>query len=178
MTIRSFDNQKPVIHESAWIDPSALVAGRVTLGEDVSVSPNAVIRGDVNTISVGSKTNIQDGAVLHCTHDGPYTQGGKALIIGDRVTIGHQVCLHGCTIGNDVLVGIGTIVLDGANIESLVMIGAGSLVPPGKTLKSGHLYIGSPVKMARPLNDSEKEFLKYSATHYVKLANRHRKVTG
>ena len=94
MTVRSFDNQKPVIHESAWIDPSAFVAGRVTLGEDVSVWPNAVVRGDVNTISVGSKTNIQDGAVLHCTHDGPYTQGGKALTIGDRVTIGHQVCLE------------------------------------------------------------------------------------
>jgi carbonic anhydrase/acetyltransferase-like protein (isoleucine patch superfamily) len=178
MTVRSFDNQEPVIHESVWIDPSALVAGRVTLGEDVSVWPRAVIRGDVNTISVGSKTNIQDGAVLHCTHDGPYTRGGKNLTIGERVTIGHQVCLHGCTIGNDVLVGIGAIVLDGAVVENLVMIGAGSLVPPGKTLKSGYLYLGSPVKMARPLNDVEKEFLKYSAIHYVKLANRHRDVTG
>ena len=86
------------------------------------------------------------------------TQGGKALTIGDRVTIGHQACLHGCTVGNDVLVGIGAIVLDGAIIENLVMIGAGSLVPPGKTLKSGHLYVGSPVKMVRPLNDVEKEF--------------------
>ena len=92
MTVRSFENQEPVIHESAWIDPSALVAGRVTLGEDVSVWPKAVIRGDVNTISVGSKTNIQDGAVLHCTHDGPYTRGGKTLTIGECVTVGHQAC--------------------------------------------------------------------------------------
>ena len=178
MTVRSYDNQEPVIHESVWLDPSAFVAGKVTLGEDVSVRPMAVIRGDVNTISVGSKTNIQDGAVLHCTHDGPYTQGGEALTIGDRVTIGHQACLHGCTVGNDVLVGIGAIVLDGAIVENLVMIGAGSLVPPGKTLKSGHLYVGSPVKMVRPLNDVEKEFLKYSAIHYIKLANKHREVTG
>ena len=81
MTVRSYDNQEPVIHESVWLDPSAFVAGKVTLGEDVSVWPMAVIRGDVNTISVGSKTNIQDGAVLHCTHDGPYTQGGKNSLL-------------------------------------------------------------------------------------------------
>ena len=140
MTVRSFENQEPVIHESAWIDPSALVAGRVTLGEDVSVWPKAVIRGDVNTISVGSKTNIQDGAVLHCTHDGPYTRGGKTLTIGECVTIGHQACLHGCTIGNDVLVGIGAIVLDGAIIENLVMIGAGSLCHRAKLLNQD-IYI-------------------------------------
>ena len=130
------------------------------------------------SITVGAQTNVQDGAVLHCTHDGPYTPGGKSLQIGERVTIGHQACLHGCTIGNEVLVGIGATVLDGAIVEDQVMIGAGSLVPPGKTLESGHLYVGVPVKMARQLKDSEKEFLKYSATHYTKLANKHREITG
>ena len=178
MTIRAYDNQHPEIDESAWVDPSAVVAGRVSLGRDVSVWPQAVIRGDVNSITVGAQTNVQDGAVLHCTHDGPYTPGGKSLQIGERVTIGHQACLHGCTIGNEVLIGIGATVLDGATVEDQVMIGAGSLVPPGKTLESGHLYVGSPVKMARPLKDSEKEFLKYSASHYTKLANKHKEVTG
>ena len=160
------------------MDPSAVIIGDVALGRDVSVWPQAVVRGDVNAINIGEQTNVQDGAVLHCTHDGPYTPGGKALTIGARVTIGHQACLHGCTIGNEVLIGIGATVLDGAVVEDHVMIGAGSLVPPGKTLESGYLYVGSPAKMARPLKDSEKEFLKYSATHYIKLANEHKKVTG
>lgn len=176
MTVRAFDNQYPKIDESVWIDPSAVVIGKVTLGKEVSVWPQVVIRGDVNTITVGSQTNIQDGAILHCTHDGPYSPGGKSLAIGERVTIGHQACLHGCTIGQEVLIGIGATVLDGAIVEDQVMIGAGSLVPPGKTLVSGFLYIGSPAKMARPLKESEKEFLKYSALQYTKLANRQREV--
>ena len=178
MTIRAYDNQQPEIDESAWVDPSAVVAGKVFLGRDVSVWPHAVIRGDVNSITIGAQTNVQDGAVLHCTHDGPYTPGGKSLQIGERVTIGHQACLHGCEIGNEVLVGIGATVLDGAVVKDQVMIGAGSLVPPEKTLESGHLYVGASVVMARPLKDSEKEFLKYSATHYTKLANKHKEVTG
>lgn len=178
MTVRTYDNQQPEIDESAWVDPSAVIAGKVFLGRDVSVWPHAVIRGDVNSITIGAQTNVQDGAVLHCTHDGPYTPGGKSLQIGERVTIGHQACLHGCKIGNEVLVGIGATVLDGAVVEDQVMIGAGSLVPPGKILESGHLYVGAPVKIARPLKDSEKEFLKYSATHYSKLATKHKEVTG
>lgn len=178
MTIRSYDRKNPVVAETVWIDPSALVTGDVQLSDDVSVWPQVVIRGDVNSIAIGAQTNVQDGAVLHCTHDGPFTPGGRPLIIGEQVTIGHQACLHGCTIGNEVLIGIGTIVLDGAVIENQVMIGAGSLVPPGKILKTGHLYIGSPVKMIRPLTESEKKLLKYSASHYIKLANKHRKVTG
>lgn len=130
MTVRAYDNQHPEIDESVWIDPSAVVIGKVTLGKEVSVWPQVVIRGDVNTITVGSQTNIQDGAILHCTHDGPYSRGGKALTIGERVTIGHQACLHGCTIGQEVLIGIGATVLDGAVVEDQVMIGAGTLVPP------------------------------------------------
>lgn len=178
MTIRAYDRKNPVLSETAWVDPSAVIVGDVILDDHVSIWPQVVIRGDVNSITVGAGTNVQDGAVLHCTHDGPYTPGGKALVIGKQVTIGHHACLHGCTIGNEVLIGIGSIILDGAIVENQVMIGAGSLVPPGKKLETGHLYIGSPVKMVRPLKESEKEFLKYSATHYIKLANRHRQETS
>lgn len=177
MTIREYDHRNPVVAKSAWVDPSAIVIGDVELADYVSIWPQVVVRGDVNSITIGSQTNVQDGSVLHCTHDGPYTSGGKSLIIGERVTIGHQACLHGCTIGNEVLIGIGSIILDGAIIENQVMIGAGSLVPPGKRLETGNLYLGSPVKMIRPLNEYEKKFLNYSASHYIKLANKHREVT-
>ena len=178
MCIRSYKEHQPEIHESVWIDPSAVVIGNVKLEKDVSVWPHVTIRGDVNSITVGHLTNIQDGAVLHCTHDGPYTTGGKSLVVGSQVTIGHQACLHGCTIGNNVLIGIRSIILDGAIIKDFVMIGAGSLVPPGKVLESGYLYVGSPAKMSRPLKNSEKEALSYSATHYRALATEHKKVTG
>lgn len=178
MTIRRFKTFTPTVPESAWVDPSAVVAGDVTLGEDVSVWPQVAIRGDVNRIVIGDQTNVQDGAVLHCTHDGPYSPGGKALMIGKRVTIGHQACLHGCTIGNEVLIGMGATVLDGVVIEDHVMVGAGTLVPPGKVLQSGYLYVGSPAKQARELTDQEREFLPYSANHYIKLAQAHRDVTG
>jgi carbonic anhydrase/acetyltransferase-like protein (isoleucine patch superfamily) len=177
MPIRRFKDHLPTIPQSAWVDPSAVIIGDVTLGEDVSVWPHAAIRGDVNQITIGHQTNIQDGAVLHCTHDGPYSPGGQPLIIGDRVTIGHQACLHGCTVEHDVLIGIGATVLDGVIIEHHVMVGAGALVPPGKVLSSGFLYVGSPAKQARTLTDKELEFLSYSATHYVKVANAHRQVT-
>ncbi len=178
MTVRSYKDHTPDIANSAWIDPSATVIGQVTLGDSVSIWPNATLRGDVNQITVGDHSNVQDGAVLHCTHDGPYTSGGSPLIVGKRVTVGHQACLHGCTVGDDVLIGIGAIVLDGAVIEDQVMVGAGSLVPPGKTLSSGYLYVGSPVKQARALTEKEKEALAYSASHYIKLAQAHRDITG
>lgn len=178
MTVRAYQEHYPTVPDSAWVDPSAAVIGQVTLGESVSVWPQATIRGDVNIIRIGHHTNIQDGAVLHCTHDGPYTNGGSPLVIGERVTIGHQACLHGCTIGNDVLIGIGAIVLDHAVIEDQVMVGAGSLVPPGKVLQSGYLYVGSPVKQIRRLSEQEIEALAYSAGHYIKLAQAHRQVTG
>lgn len=178
MTVRSYKEHTPDIADTAWVDPSATVIGQVTLGDSVSVWPNATLRGDVNRISVGDHSNIQDGAVLHCTHDGPYTPGGSPLIIGQRVTVGHQACLHGCQVGDEVLIGIGAIVLDGAVIENQVMVGAGSLVPPGKTLVSGYLYVGSPVKQVRALSEQEKVALAYSASHYIKLANSHREITG
>ncbi len=171
--IRTFDGITPAVPDSCFVDDTALVIGDCQLGEDASVWPMAVIRADVNSVRIGARSNIQDFAMLHESHRRPEDPLGAPLVIGDDVTVGHHVTLHGCTIGNRVLVGIGTIVLDRAIIEDDVIIGAGSLVPPGKRLESGWLYVGSPVKPARPLTDKEREFLPYSAAHYVRLAAKH-----
>lgn len=173
MTIRTYQNKTPVLGERAFVDATAVVIGDVELGVDSSVWPLTVIRGDMHRVRIGARTSIQDGSVLHITHAGPYNPDGYPLIVGDDVTVGHKVTLHGCTIGNQVLVGMGSIVMDGAVVESQVIIGAGSLVPPGKTLESGFLYVGSPVKQARPLTEKERSFFEYSAANYVKLKDRH-----
>lgn len=159
----------PLVPESAYIHHSAQVIGDVVLGENVSVWPMAVIRGDVNRIRIGNNSNIQDLSMLHVSHRRPEDPEGAPLIIGDNATIGHQVTLHGCTIGDECLIGIGTIVLDRAVIQPRVMVGAGSLVPPGKVLESGYLYVGRPVKAVRPLTEAELAHLSYSAEHYVRL---------
>ncbi len=175
MTVKSFENHTPVIHPTAYIDDMAYVSGQTSIGEGSSVWPMAVVRGDINRIVIGRLTNVQDGAVLHVTHGGEYTRpDGLPLVIGDEVTIGHRAVLHACTIGNRCLIGMGAIVLDGAVIEDEVMIGAGSLVPPGKRLESGYLYVGSPVKQARPLTDKERAYLAYSANYYRQVAERTR----
>lgn len=163
----------PTLSEGVYIDKSAVVIGKVNLGKDVSIWPMAVIRGDVNTINIGDTTNIQDGAILHVVHDGPYKTGGIPLIIGQGVTIGHQAVLHACTIDDYCLIGIGAIVLDSAHIEHHVMLGAGSLVPPGKRLETGHLYLGNPARRARALTEKEIIQLEYSAAHYVRLKNQY-----
>ena len=174
MAIRRFEDKSPEIAESAYVDDSAVITGDVVIAEDVSVWPCTVIRGDVNHIRIGARTNIQDGSVLHVTHANPEytTSAGYPLIIGDDVTIGHKALLHACTIGNRCLVGMGSIVMDNTVVEDEVMIAAGSVVPPGKRLESGHLYIGNPAVKKRPLSDKEREFLSYSASNYVKLAHR------
>ena len=173
MSIRQFDDKKPVIGSSVYIDESAVVIGDVTLGDDVSVWPTTVIRGDVESIKIGAGTNVQDGAVLHVSHAGPFSPEGQPLTIGKGVTIGHRAVVHACTVGDYCLVGIGAIILDGAVLEDYVMLGAGALVSSGKRLESGYLYVGSPAKQARPLKESEKAFLEYSAEHYVLLKNEH-----
>lgn len=152
-----------------WIDPAATVIGAVRLGDDVSVWPGAILRGDVNTIEVGARSNIQDSAVGHVTHDGPYTPGGVPLVIGQDVTVGHAAVLHACTIGDRCLVGMGSLVLDGAELDDEVMLAAGSLVSPGKRLESGWLYRGRPAEAVRRLSADELEMLRYSAAHYVRL---------
>lgn len=169
--IRSFQGHVPKLGQNVFVDETAVVIGDVELGDDASVWPCAVIRGDMHRIRIGARTSVQDGAVLHITHASDFNPAGHPLTLGDDVTVGHSVCLHGCTIGNRVLIGIGSTILDGAVVEDEVVIGAGSLVPPGKRLESGYLYIGSPVKQARPLKDSERRFFNYSASNYVKLKN-------
>jgi len=167
--IRPFQGHTPKLSARVFVDPAAVVIGDVEIGEDASVWPCAVIRGDMHRIRIGARTSVQDGAVLHITHASDYNPDGYPLTIGADVTIGHSVCLHGCTIGDRVLIGIGSTVLDGAVVEDEVVIGAGSLVPPGKRLESGYLYMGTPVKQVRPLTDPERSFFRYSAGNYVKL---------
>ncbi|MDO3381729.1 gamma carbonic anhydrase family protein [Gilvimarinus algae] len=171
--IRRFGPSTPALGERVYIDPCALLIGDVTIGADSSVWPFAVARGDMHSIRIGERTSIQDNTVLHITHAGPFNPEGYPLNIGSEVTVGHSVCLHGCTIGDRVLIGIGSTVLDGAVIESEVVLGAGSLVPPGKRLASGYLYMGSPCKQIRPLKDSERAFFSYSADNYVKLKDQY-----
>ena len=170
--IRSYDGMTPSLGERVMIDPSAVVLGDLVVGDDVSVWPQCAIRADMHRIRIGHRTNIQDNSVLHITHAGDFSEAGWPLTIGDDVTVGHSVVLHGCTIGNRVLVGIGSIVMDGVTVEDEVMIGAGSLVTPGKTLKRGWLYAGSPAKPMREITERERSFLSYSAQNYVKLKNR------
>lgn len=159
-----------MLGKRVYIDPKSLILGDIKLGDDVSVWPMAVIRADVNFITIGNTTNIQDGAILHVTHDGPFTNpGGQPLVIGNGVTIGHQAVLHGCRIDHFCLVGINAIILDSVHIEHHVMVAAGSLVPPGKLLESGFLYMGNPAKKIRTLTNKEWEQLEYSAAHYRRL---------
>ena len=173
MNVRSYRNIHPRIGKNVYVDDAAVVIGDVTIGDDTSLWPMSVARGDVHKITIGARTNIQDGSVLHVTSDNPFTPGGFPLCIGDDVTVGHGVILHACTIGDLVLIGMGSTVLDGAVVHSRVMIGAGSLVSPGKELESGYLYLGSPAKKIRPLRDKELAYLEFSAQHYVDLKNKH-----
>lgn len=172
-SLRSFGGHTPEIGDRVLIDPSAVVLGDVRLGDDVSIWPGAVVRGDMQRITVGARTSVQDGCVLHITHASDYNPGGWPLIIGCDVTIGHNATLHGCTLGDRILIGMGSIVMDGAVIEDEVVIGAGALVTPGKVLESGYLYAGTPAKRRRALTESERAYFRYSARNYAKLKDQH-----
>lgn len=169
--LRTYRGKIATLGQRVYIDPVASVIGDVTLGDDVSVWPGAVVRGDMHWIKVGARTNIQDNAVLHITHASIYNPDGWPLSIGDDVIVGHSAVLHGCTVRNRVLVGIGAIVNDGAVVEEEVIIGAGCLVPPGKTLESGFVYVGNPCRKLRPITVEERNYFEYSAANYVKLKN-------
>jgi carbonic anhydrase/acetyltransferase-like protein (isoleucine patch superfamily) len=173
VAIRSFQQHRPMLAERVFVDASAVLIGDVEIGADSSVWPLTVVRGDMHRIRIGARTSVQDGSVLHITHAGPFNPDGFPLLIGDDVTIGHKVMLHGCSLGSRILVGMGSTVMDGAVVEDEVIIGAGSLVPPGKRLESGFLYVGSPVRQARPLSEKERAFFTYTAGNYVKLKDQY-----
>ncbi|MEE4280089.1 MAG: gamma carbonic anhydrase family protein [Halieaceae bacterium] len=172
-SLRSFAGHTPKLGDRVLIDPSAVVLGDVELGDDVSVWPGAVVRGDMHRIRVGARTSVQDGCVLHITHASDFNPGGYPLEIGAEVTIGHNATIHGCHLGDRILVGMGAIVMDGARVESDVVIAAGALVPPGKTLESGYLYAGAPAKQRRALSEREMAFFSYVAGNYVRLKDQH-----
>ena len=174
MTLRPYLDQFPRLGERVYVDPAASVIGDVELADDVSVWPGCVVRGDVNFIRVGARTNIQDGTVIHVSHDGPHAKlGGFATVIGEDVTIGHKAIVHACRIGDAALIGMGAIVLDGAVVESHGFVGAGAVVPPGKTVGRGELWLGNPARKVRMLSEADIEGLYYSAQHYVRLKNRY-----
>ena len=173
MAIRTFRESTPALGARVYVDEAATVIGDVVLGDDVSVWPGAVIRGDMHRIRIGNRSNVQDNAVLHITHASDYNPGGWPLIIGEDVVIGHRALLHGCTLGNRILVGNGAIVNDGAVVEDEVIIGAGCVVPPGKRLESGYVYVGNPCKQARALKESERSFFTYSPQNYIKLKDQY-----
>jgi carbonic anhydrase/acetyltransferase-like protein (isoleucine patch superfamily) len=174
MAIRTYQGTTPILGERVYVDPEATVIGRVTLGDDTSVWPTAVVRGDVHSITIGARTSVQDGSVLHVTHDGPYSPGGGPLLVGDDVTIGHRALLHACTVGNRCLIGMGSILLDGVIVEDEVLVGAGALIAPRTRLAARTLWIGSPARRVRSLTEREIESLAYSAAHYVRVKDRYR----
>jgi len=169
-TVRPYLGHAPVLGERVYIDETARVIGDVVLGDDVSVWPLTVIRGDVNFIRIGDRTNIQDGTVIHVSHDGPHAKlGGFATVIGSDVTIGHKAIVHACRIEDACLIGMGSTVLDGAVVQQHGFLGANALLAPGKVVGRGEMWLGAPAKFARTLSDAEIEALFYSAGHYVKL---------
>lgn len=169
--LRSYKGVRPTLGARVYVDPAATIIGGVVLGDDVSIWPGAVLRGDVHRIRVGARSNIQDGSIVHVTHDGPYSPGGFPCLIGAGVTIGHAAVIHACTLGDHCLIGMHATVLDGAVVKRHGFVGAGSVVPPGKVVGEGELWLGSPAKLVRRLSDSQIEQLHYSAEQYVLLKN-------
>ena len=168
MSIYQLDGKVPQIADSAWIADSAQVIGDVRLAADVSIWFNSILRGDNDPITIGAGCNIQDGCILH-------TDEGVPLNIGERVTVGHHVVLHGCTIGEESLIGIGAVVLNGAVIGQHCLVGAGALVTEGKNFPDGSLIVGSPARVVRQLTPQQIEGLRQSALHYIKNAQRYRR---
>lgn len=179
MNLRPYLEHSPALGRRAYVDPAAVVIGDVVLGDDVSIWPGCVVRGDVNFIRIGARSNVQDGSVIHVSHDGPHAKlGGFATVIGEDVTIGHKAIIHACRIGDAALIGMGAIVLDGAVVERRGFVGAGALVAPGKVVGEGELWLGNPARKVRVLDEAEIEGLYYSAQHYVRLKDRYLAAAG
>ncbi len=173
-SIRPFNGKMPQIGPDVWIDPSAVIIGDVEIGSQSSIWPTTVIRGDVNFIRIGTRTNIQDASVLHVTHASSYNEGGYPLTIGNNVTVGHKVMLHGCEVGDHCLIGMCAVVMDAVVIEPQVILAAGSLVPPGKRLTSGYLWQGTPARRTRELTEQELDYFDYLAGNYARLGEQYR----
>jgi carbonic anhydrase/acetyltransferase-like protein (isoleucine patch superfamily) len=167
--LRSYNGVTPTLGQRVYIDPAATLIGDVVLGDDVSIWPGVVLRGDVNAIRVGARTSIQDGSIVHVAHDGPYSPGGLPCLIGAGVTIGHAAVVHACTLGDYCLIGMHATVLDGAIVQAHGFVGAGALIPPGKVVGEGELWLGNPAQCVRRLSERQIEQLHYSADHYVRL---------
>ena len=168
---RSYQGARPSLGARVYVDPAATVIGDVVLGDDVSVWPGVVLRGDVHHIRIGARSNIQDGSIVHVSHDGPYSPGGFPCLIGEGVTIGHAAVVHACTIEDYCLIGMHATVLDGAVVKKYGFVGAGSVVTPGKVVGERELWLGNPARFVRLLSDRQVEQLQYSAAHYVRLKN-------
>lgn len=173
MPVRPFEQHVPRVHPTAFVDDTAVVIGAVDIGEHSSVWPLCVVRGDIQSIRIGARTSIQDGTIIHVTHDSRFCPGGQPTLIGNDVTVGHKTILHACAIEDYCLIGMGAIVMDKAVVQAWVTLGAGSVVPPGKVLDSGYLYVGSPARRIRPLSERERDFLGYSPQNYQRLKDRH-----
>ena len=165
MAVYQLDDHKPQIAASAWVADNAQVMGAVTMEADASVWFGATVRGDTEHITIGEGANIQDGSVLHADH-------GMPLKVGKHVTVGHMVMLHGCTIGDESLIGIGAVVLNGAKIGKNCLVGAGSLVTEGKEFPDGSMIMGTPAKVVRQLTPEQIQGLRQSAKHYIENAHR------
>lgn len=171
--LMSFEGKAPEIGERVWIDPTAKLIGEVKVGDDASIWPGVIMRGDVNYIEIGARTSIQDGTIIHVANDGKLSPGGHPTIIGDDVTVGHGAMLHGCTIEDGCLIGMRAIVLDGAKVEKNAILGAGALLAPGKVVKSGEVWVGAPARRIKTLSEEEIENLYFSASQYVTLKDRY-----
>lgn len=171
--IREYRGAWPELGRRVYIDPAATVIGDVVLGDDASVWPGAVVRGDVHHVRIGARTNIQDGAIVHVTHDGPFTPRGFPCLIGAEVTVGHGAVVHACILEDACLIGMHATILDGAVVKRHAFVGAGALVPPGKVVGEGELWMGNPARCVRVLDTVAIEQLHYSANHYVRLKNRY-----
>ena len=171
MSIRPYKGILPVIGARVYVDAQAAVIGDVALAADSSIWPMCSVRGDVHRIRIGARTNIQDGTVIHVTHPHTAVPQGHAVMIGNDVTVGHKVILHGCIIEDLCLIGMGSLLLDGAVVRSRTLLGAGSLVGEGKELDGGFLWLGRPARKVRELTQQELKWFEYSAQHYVNLKN-------
>jgi carbonic anhydrase/acetyltransferase-like protein (isoleucine patch superfamily) len=171
--LRPYLDRFPVLGPRVYVDPAATVIGDVELAEDVSVWPGTILRGDVNYIRVGARTNVQDGTIVHVSHHSPYNKAGYPTLIGADVTIGHGTIIHACTIEDLCLIGMGACILDGATVKKYGFLGAGAVLGPGKVVGEAELWLGNPARLVRMLSEREIESLHYSAGHYVRLKDRY-----